>query len=184
MPAKHFVYSDNANGAPGRLEFVRAFLNSVDLEAVAEGRAEDRLTDWCNTGGFAQKLDPVGLADLASFREALRAVAEANAGEGDRSVAWAGLERFALRARFEGSVAALGIEIVPAGEGADGAIAEILAIVYRAQIDGTWARLKACRKHSCRWAFFDRSKNGSGAWCSMAVCGNRVKAASYRARNA
>ena len=42
--------------------------------------------------------------------------------------------------------------------------------------DGTWSRLKACREDDCHWAFYDRSRNRSGQWCVMAVCGNRNKA--------
>jgi predicted RNA-binding Zn ribbon-like protein len=29
---------------------------------------------------------------------------------------------------------------------------------------------------------YDRSSNGSATWCSMAVCGGRVKANTYRRR--
>ena len=43
--------------------------------------------------------------------------------------------------------------------------------------DGTWGRLKACAEDGCRWAFYDASRNQSGRWCSMAVCGNRPRAA-------
>ena len=59
----------------------------------------------------------------------------------------------------------------------------MLAIVFRAMEDGTWARLKACREDTCQWAFYDRSKNRSATWCSMAVCGNRAKARTYRQRH-
>ena len=48
------------------------------------------------------------------------------------------------------------------------------------QVDGTWSRLKACPGEGCAWAFYDRSRNGSRTWCSMAVCGNRVKTRRYR----
>ncbi|MGZ6979737.1 MAG: CGNR zinc finger domain-containing protein, partial [Acidimicrobiia bacterium] len=41
---------------------------------------------------------------------------------------------------------------------------------------------KACRHDECQWAFYDRSRNRSGQWCVMAVCGNRNKARSYRER--
>jgi predicted RNA-binding Zn ribbon-like protein len=47
---------------------------------------------------------------------------------------------------------------------------------------GTWDRLKACRQETCRWAFYDNTKNRSGVWCTMEVCGNRAKARSYRER--
>jgi predicted RNA-binding Zn ribbon-like protein len=64
----------------------------------------------------------------------------------------------------------------------DGLVASLLAIIARAQADGTWERMKACRAEDCRWAFYDRSRNRSRAWCSMRECGNRAKARSYRAR--
>lgn len=47
-------------------------------------------------------------------------------------------------------------------------------------LDGTWQRLKACRE--CSWAFYDHSKNVAGSWCSMKVCGGRVKQRAYYAR--
>jgi len=34
----------------------------------------------------------------------------------------------------------------------------------------------------CQWAFYDRSKNRSGRWCSMRTCGNRTKTRAYRTR--
>jgi predicted RNA-binding Zn ribbon-like protein len=66
--------------------------------------------------------------------------------------------------------------------GIDGALGRLLAIVFRAMNDGTWERLKACPADDCEWAFYDWSKNGSGTWCDMAVCGNRAKARAYRER--
>ena len=47
---------------------------------------------------------------------------------------------------------------------------------------GTWERFKVCRSDTCRWAFYDHSKNGRSCWCSMRVCGSRQKARTYRAR--
>src|SRR3712207_8580100 len=41
-------------------------------------------------------------------------------------------------------------------------------------------RLKACPWDSCQWAFYDQSRNRSGVWCNMAVCGNRAKVAAHR----
>ena len=58
----------------------------------------------------------------------------------------------------------------------------LLLIVRDAQRDGSWARLKACANDDCRWAFYDQSRNRGGAWCTMAVCGNRLKNRDFRAR--
>ena len=37
-------------------------------------------------------------------------------------------------------------------------------------------RLRPCGNDECRLFFVDRSHAGTGRWCSMAVCGNRMKA--------
>ena len=46
-------------------------------------------------------------------------------------------------------------------------------------------RLRPCANDECRLFLIDRSKAGSARWCSMAVCGNRMKARRHyeRARN-
>ena len=49
---------------------------------------------------------------------------------------------------------------------------------------GTWERLKVCRNDECQWAFYDHSRNHSGAWCTMAICGNRMKGRAFRTRRA
>lgn len=40
----------------------------------------------------------------------------------------------------------------------------------------TRARLRECANEGCGWLFIDTSRNRSRRWCSMGVCGNRVKA--------
>ena len=71
-----------------------------------------------------------------------------------------------------------------AGDGVDRALARLASIAVAATQDGTWARFKACRKSSCGWVFYDRSRNRSSNWCSMTICGNRTKTAGYRRRRA
>jgi predicted RNA-binding Zn ribbon-like protein len=74
------------------------------------------------------------------------------------------------------------VGLVPSGSGGDRVIATLLSIVAGAIGDGTWPRLKACRNSTCRWAFYDHSRNRSGHWCSMTDCGNRAKTRAYRRR--
>ena len=49
---------------------------------------------------------------------------------------------------------------------------------------GRFARIKLCPCPGCGWAFYDRSRNRSRTWCSMEVCGNRVKARTFREKGA
>jgi predicted RNA-binding Zn ribbon-like protein len=58
----------------------------------------------------------------------------------------------------------------------------VLAAVHASMEEGIWGRLKSCANATCGWAFYDRSKNRSGRWCSMEVCGNRTKTRAYRRR--
>jgi predicted RNA-binding Zn ribbon-like protein len=74
-------------------------------------------------------------------------------------------------------------ELTPDAGGVDGAIARLMSIVSAAVTKGAWARLKACPRDHCFWAFYDHSKNRSGRWCKMEVCGNVEKARAYRQRH-
>jgi predicted RNA-binding Zn ribbon-like protein len=42
--------------------------------------------------------------------------------------------------------------------------------------------IRSCEGSACTLVFLDRTKAHGRRWCSMAVCGNRAKAAAHRAR--
>jgi predicted RNA-binding Zn ribbon-like protein len=44
------------------------------------------------------------------------------------------------------------------------------------------AQLRSCASDTCRWLFLDTSKNHTRRWCDMKVCGNRMKARRFHAR--
>lgn len=50
--------------------------------------------------------------------------------------------------------------------------------------DGEFSRVKQCEHPDCVLWFYDRTKAQRRRWCSMAICGNRVKAAQFRKRAA
>jgi predicted RNA-binding Zn ribbon-like protein len=113
----------------------------------------------------------------------LRDVLFANNHETDYRAAWEGLRPFVSSARLDLTVdPERGLGLRPARDGSESAIASLLAVVYEALVDGTWSRLRACRKASCRFAYYDHTKNRSRAWCSMASCGNQAKAQRRRQR--
>ncbi|MBV8218774.1 MAG: CGNR zinc finger domain-containing protein [Solirubrobacterales bacterium] len=176
--------------APGELERVRRFVNTRQVGRGTELFSNTAaMAEWFATEGFA----PDGLratrADLThaiELREALRAILAAhNSGESGPVEASATLDAIARRARlrlhFDDDG---GASLVPDAAGVDGALGRLLAIVHDSIADGTWTRLKACRDDTCSWAFYDHTKNRSGAWCSMERCGNRAKARAHRERRA
>ncbi len=44
------------------------------------------------------------------------------------------------------------------------------------------SRIRKCESESCVVHFYDTSKRGSRRWCSMNLCGNRLKVAAYQKR--
>ena len=170
--------------APGRLELVRRFVNTRDIE--------DGIEKLDSPAGLERWLADVGLGtvsagqgDVLRFteaREGLRALMLANNGLPRDEQLIGRLNEVAAAIPLRLSFAAGGA-VEPAGEGADGALGTILAAVHAAMQDGTWERMKACRADACEWAFYDASRNRSGTWCSMDVCGNRAKARAFRARH-
>jgi predicted RNA-binding Zn ribbon-like protein len=173
---------------PAELELVMAFVNTLDTEPAEEQLATPAdLAAWLEGRGLLEAgAEPPGEDDLAlvvEFREAVRALLLANNGEPLDPAVPATLNRIAARAALRASFDTHGrAELAPAGTGVDQAVGRLLAVITSAMALGTWPRLKACREHSCQWVFYDRSKNRSGAWCTMAVCGNRAKARAYRRR--
>ena len=178
-----------AKTAPEPLYLVQRFVNSVDLESGEdELETPEALRDWFAERGLMDADDPVSAADLrraVDVREGLRAVLRSHNGlpldeerveRLDRAVG-----RAPVRVRFE---AGRDPELVASCTGVDGAIAGLMAMVAAGVESGGWERLKACPREECEWAFYDRSKNSSGRWCSMESCGNIEKARAFRARRA
>jgi predicted RNA-binding Zn ribbon-like protein len=126
------------------------------------------------------RIDPRGLRRLRTVREALRELA--GAGGTQPLGALDTLNKAARGAGVELRFGAHGPYFLASAPGeVGGAIGLLLAITVRSMLDGTWSRLKVCPGDDCGWAFYDHSRNQTGRWCSMAVCGGRAKArAHYR----
>jgi predicted RNA-binding Zn ribbon-like protein len=173
--------------APGRLRVVQDFINTGDLETGEEELAEPGdLTAWLLGHGLIESGASATRADLEQaqqLREALRGLAEANAGYDVESDALTAINEVATEAGFTLRFDARGVSLEPGSEGVAGALGRLLALVATGMGDGTWSRMKACRNETCRGIFYDHSRNRSGNWCSMRVCGNREKARVYRRRH-
>ncbi len=172
--------------APGELERVREFVNTLDVEAGTEELASPAaLGQWLAERGLGPaRATREDLRRALELREALRAVLLAHTNRLSvpaqaASVLDRTAQRARVRLRFDDDAAAM---LEPEAAGVAAALGRLLSIVSAAIADGTWQRLKACRDHSCEWAFYDHTKNRSGAWCTMDVCGNRAKARAYRER--
>jgi predicted RNA-binding Zn ribbon-like protein len=182
------------NQLPGRdrapnpdLKLLEAFVNTNDLEEERdEIGSTERLHDWLVAVGAIGEREVV--SSLAhgralDVREGLRALGRVNNGEPLEAQR---VER--LNAAAADLPLLAGVpdsehwQLRPASGGVDGFLSGLLAAMVRAMSDGSWSRVKACRNDTCRWLFFDQSRNRSGTWCSMAICGSRMKSRTYRAR--
>jgi predicted RNA-binding Zn ribbon-like protein len=173
--------------APGRLELLQRFVNSYNHDFPPDwdriGTAE-KAQEWLRQKRLVGPTDRISDADvtrLRELREALRELAIANQGGTAGAAATDVIRRAARMARLGVAVDSTGrTTLEPAGHGVDAAVATLLGILHEAQLTGQWPRLKGCRQ--CEYAFFDRSKNRSAAWCAMSICGNRTKNRAYYRR--
>ena len=152
------------------------------------------MQDFVNTRNHLQGGDLLGGVEEANRRLAERGLLEEGEGLGEAGRRLLVGFREALRVLLlaHNPSAALGVRFGAdgrpilgpvGGEGtAERVMARLLAEVFRAEAEGRWDRLKACRNPGCRWAFYDASKNGMGRWCNMQVCGARHKMRRYRER--
>jgi hypothetical protein len=167
--------------APGGLALVQDLLNTRQIGQ----HAFDLLGTVDGARYWLQQLDPLpgnddwprDLTDaqLATLR-ALRADIERLVAGGDGHTPGP-LARTTLVLGSDGE-----LRLEPAGQGLDGFAAQIWAQVFLAQLAGTWKRLKLCHNPPCASAFYDRSKNNSGVWHDVKMCGNAVNLRASRAR--
>lgn len=173
--------------APAGLELVRAFANTVDVEGDTDALSSPQeLASWLDEHHLGSGVADVDAADLELALDArlgLRALIAANHHEAPDRDALGRLDRVVDEARLAPRFAPREARLEPGVSGVAGALGRLLAIVATAMADGNFDRLKLCLDDGCAWAFYDQSRNRSGRWCSMAVCGNRSKARTYRSRH-
>ena len=162
---------------PGAVRTVRDFVNTAEPQTGGEQLTDPgELQHWLASRELLTPSTTVTAADLRralAIREGLRVALQAHAGHPVDPAALDplhdALDRGPLYLRFD---AAGGRKLVPAAEDPLG---HLLAVLAAAGESDGWYRLKVCARESCRWAYYDSSRNRSGRWCSMAGCGNQVK---------
>jgi predicted RNA-binding Zn ribbon-like protein len=167
---------------------VLAFLNSVDVETGTDDlRDPAAYAAWLRERGLPAGHPAADLVAARRLRTGLRAAAgdrtagDRTAGDrtaGDRTAGDSAAGAEPLRVPVRVGLDASGRPALLATD----ALGVIAATAVALAGDGRWDRLKICPADDCRWAFYDRSKNRSRHWCSMAECGGRAKSRAFRAR--
>jgi predicted RNA-binding Zn ribbon-like protein len=172
--------------APGQLELVEHLINSVE---IADGARDEIATPeglgaWLSAAGYPASPSEADVERMLQIREGLRSVLEANSGGRVDQAAVGSLNQALAPTTLQLQVEEDGTPGLVCVGGVESFIGDLAAAILAASADGTWARLKVCRDDTCRWAFYDRSRNRSGVWCSMDDCGSKAKMRAYRKRQA
>ena len=174
-------------GAPEPLERVRRFVNTANPESGADHfETPASLAAWLEREGYGRprvaERDAPAPCCCAPRSGSWPSPTTRAARVGPTrprptacSTAWA--RDLPLVVRFSSEPG-----LLPVSSGVDEVLSSLVATLHDAMVAGTWSRLKACRNSHCRWAFYDHSRNSSGAWCSELACGSRMKVRAYRAR--
>ncbi|MGQ5265042.1 CGNR zinc finger domain-containing protein [Micromonospora sp. ZYX-F-536] len=171
---------DDDSAVPAAVRLVRDFVNTLEPQIDDETlTSPDRLRDWFADRELLPPETRLGPADLdvaVTVREGLRAVLLGNAGHQADATAVEGLNQalagLPVTLRFTDGDRRL----VAAGSSPlNLALAGLVDAIRVCGEDGTWPRLKVCARDTCRWAYYDASRNQARRWCSMAGCGNYIK---------
>lgn len=174
--------------APGDLEILQRFVNLHDH--AADGTTLDPPLELLRSflverGLLAaeQRFTDADRETYLELRRALRGLIRTAGGEPLAAADAEVIDRLGVEAGLHPHFhAAREPTLEPRGEGVAAAYGTIVAIAFVAAFDGSFAHLKLCASEDCRAAFYDRSKNHSGRWCSMDTCGNRAKVRAWRER--
>ncbi len=183
------MHPGDTKPAPEPLALVQRFVNTKSLM-----RGYDLLqnrqsaTEWLAEAGYGVPDEALGgeeLGLLCTLREGLREILLShNVGPTVQSERAASdlsriVDSAALVVGFDSSGQPL---LLSSSTGVERLVGDLMAAAVWAQYTGIWHRLKVCASEDCRWVFYDRSRNRSGSWCDMEVCGSRAKMRAYRKR--
>lgn len=162
--------------APEHLAPLQDLLNTTNLESGADDLSRDAFGAWSACRGVpgASEADRVRLLGL---REHLRSWVERRTVSAPPALGAAVDAAQLVVTVVDGDLVVT--SVTPLGR----LIAPVVDGIRTAQRAGDWSRLKVCHKDTCRWAFYDHSRNNSSRWCSSAICGAREKSRrAYRRR--
>lgn len=188
VTSTHWLEDVEAKPAPEPLRRVQSLINTIDLESGRDqlASADDAIPWLVHNALLATDATPSpgDLRLIANVREGLRAMVIQNSdGSAPEPALIAPLHEVAetcvIRVAVDGKAV---VSLFAVGDSVRARLASLLLIVKDAQLDGSWTHLKSCANDDCRWAFYDRSRNHGGTWCSMATCGNKLKNRDFRAR--
>jgi predicted RNA-binding Zn ribbon-like protein len=186
-PALDFL---NTQATPGGIptEFLASGADLLRWLQQADLIDADSAARFLGDKAAAAQLDVVATGARA-LREWLRAFVRRHAGRplgagaetelGPLNLLLAGDRSFA---RVVGGPGGLGVRRLRRWESPEDVLQPIAAAFADLVCHADFRLIRACAGHDCTLMFLDRTKAHGRRWCSMALCGNRAKAAAHRAR--
>lgn len=156
----------------------RALLEALNSTPVVQGRPQDLWADdaalrrWAREHGGRGDAPAIGW--LRTARDVLQTATRGTVPEGELREILAGVSRLpeigesGLRWRLE----------VPP----ERRLAVELVLAWYDVQERRPGRLRPCGNDECRLFLLDRSRANTARWCSMKVCGNRLKARRHQER--
>ncbi|WP_405012275.1 CGNR zinc finger domain-containing protein [Kitasatospora sp. NBC_01539] len=137
---------------------------------------------WLSSAGLADRCtaDRAGLAAAREARSALEALVDTPGSAAGRNA----LNAVLAHGGVHRTLTADGPADIVRTDGPEQLAAWLAADDYLGLLRRDAHRIKRCAHPACILHFFDTSQNGRRRWCSMAVCGNRSKAARHYERTA
>jgi len=165
------------------LDFVGTLRARRDAAPIEMLTSTDRLDSWFAESGIVDAPTtsrPADVAAATTLREAIYALVSARMA--GRAYGKADLALVNEAARKPPVVP----QLTRDGRHTEATPAQALSTVARDAIDilggPEAALLKECSRPGCTQTYLDTSRGGRREWCAMETCGNKMKAAAYRAR--
>ncbi|WP_328457531.1 MULTISPECIES: CGNR zinc finger domain-containing protein [unclassified Amycolatopsis] len=161
------------------MSFEKLLLDLLNSTPVRNGAPEDDLADEAlGRSWLAAHGQPASEEELRALREARAVLQRIVRGEAPAATAAPFIEDLSYRAHFADDEIQWELDPAPGHSAASRAV---LAWADLTKAGGN--RLRPCANPECRLFLIDHSKPNSARWCSMAVCGNRMKARRHYQRS-
>ena len=159
----------------------RLWLDFVNTDDLRRGVRVDVLRD------FNSLIQWLGAADVLDAERAIGITRRATEQPAGAAAALVEINRVLGRSaghrRVEfGDDGSFKQSFVPVGDAFAGLMIPVVESAAEALVGKELLRVRRCADGRCPRVFYDSTRNGRRRWCDMATCGNRAKAARFRAR--
>ncbi|MFB5761003.1 CGNR zinc finger domain-containing protein [Paenibacillus medicaginis] len=154
---------------------LKLWIEEMNANQLLEGYCSHIWKDTEIARAWLEEALPVIRDFRALLRKGLEAIADHGAlGEGWVASLEEALEKAPLTFKYSGSR----LDAIPVEKGPPGLISVIAYQTLTLYAEGKLQSVRRCSNPKCIWLFMDST--GKRKWCSMKICGNRMKAERHK----